>query len=145
MKVFLGADHGGFATKELLKSELSAKGFDVVDLGTGSGESVDYPDYAEKVVRRVLKEKGSLGILVCGTGVGMCIAANKIAGISAALVYSDEVAKLAREHNDSNVACFGGRTQKPQDVLRMALLWLATPFSGGARHVRRLAKTAKLR
>ncbi|OIO25392.1 ribose 5-phosphate isomerase B [Candidatus Micrarchaeota archaeon CG1_02_55_22] len=145
MKVFLGADHGGFQTKELLKAELSEQGFDVVDLGTTSEESVDYPDFAAKVAKSVVTEQGSRGILVCGSGIGMCIAANKVAGISAALVYSDDVARLSREHNDSNVACFGGRTQKPQDVLRMALLWLGTDFSGEARHKRRLAKIAKLR
>lgn len=144
MKVFVGADHAGFRLKEELKRVIASKGFEVVDEGCVSEESVDYPDYAEKVSRAVAADKAAKGFLVCGTGIGMCIAANKIPGVRAALIYSDEVARLAREHNDANVACFGGRQMRASEVIRWALIFLNSSFTGEERHAKRIAKIEKL-
>ena len=118
MKIAIAADHGGFALKQKLIEAFTPKGYQFDDLGTNSEESVDYPDYAEKVCRALLAHKADLGILVCGSGIGISIAANRHKGIRAALLYSDEVAALARKHNNANIAVFGGRTMAEDDVLR---------------------------
>ena len=139
MKIAIAADHGGFALKQKLIEAFTPKGYQFDDLGTNSEESVDYPDYAEKVCRALLAHKADLGILVCGSGIGISIAANRPKGIRAALLYSDEVAALARKHNNANIAVFGGRTMAEDDVLRRMQIFLNTEFEGG-RHIRRIEK-----
>ena len=139
MKIALAADHGGFEMKNKIAQYLKSKNFDVVDLGTNSADSVDYPDFAQKVVQKLLKGAADLGILVCGTGIGISIAANRHKGIRAALLYDDYVAKVAKEHNNANVLCFGGRTMKIDDVLKRIDIFLDAKYEGG-RHDRRLCK-----
>jgi ribose 5-phosphate isomerase B len=139
--VALGADHAGFELKESLKAWLIDRGCEVTDLGTHSTESVDYPDYAAAVARAVADGKAQRGVLVCGTGIGMAVAANKAAGVRAALCGDLYTARMSREHNDANVLCLGGRLtgrEMAADILRM---WLETEFAGG-RHARRLEKIA---
>ena len=139
MKIALAADHGGYQMKNLIAQNLKNQGFDVQDLGTNSEESVDYPDFAQRVVQEILDQKAELGILVCGTGIGISIAANRHKGIRAALLYDDYVAQVAREHNNANILCFGGRTMKIEDVMRRIDIFLNAKYEGG-RHDRRLCK-----
>jgi ribose 5-phosphate isomerase B len=145
MKWYVGADHAGFALKKVLVEKLAGFGDEVVDLGTQNGtESVDYPEYGERVARAVVAGKGDgLGLVVCGTGIGISIAANKIDGVRAARVTDPYSAKMAREHNDANVLCLGERVTGPgiaEDILR---IFRDTPFAGG-RHQRRIDKIADL-
>ena len=142
MKIVAAADHGGFEMKNQIVEYLRKQGFAVEDLGTNSADSVDYPDFAEKATAKVLAGQADLGILVCGTGIGISIAANRHKGIRAALLYNDDVARLAREHNNANVAVFGGRMQKPEDVVRYLDTFLAASFEGG-RHQRRIDELDK--
>ena len=137
MKIAIAADHGGFELKEALKQHYS--GLDLLDLGTYSADSVDYPDYAQKVVQAILSEQADLGILICGTGVGISIAANRYKGIRAALLYSTEVARLAKAHNNANILVFGGRTMAVDDVIKRIDTFMQTEYEGG-RHQRRLDK-----
>jgi ribose 5-phosphate isomerase B len=141
MKVAVGSDHAGFALKEQLKRELESLGHAVVDVGTSSAtESVDYPDFAIPVAERVAAGEADRGVVVCATGIGAGIAANKVNGVRAAVVTSDETARLTRQDNDSNVLAVGGRTtQNPEDAVRWLRIWLETPFAGG-RHERRVKK-----
>lgn len=143
MTLYIASDHAGYALKESIKTALKARKTAVEDLGTNSEESVDYPDYAAKLAGKVSQNPKNRGILVCGTGIGMSIAANKVPGVRAAMIYDDFSAKAAAEHNAANVACFGGRTQKPADAARWVRRWLDTPFEGG-RHQRRVDKIAKI-
>lgn len=140
MRVAIGADHGGFELKEYLKKSCQDKGIEIVDLGTYSAESCDYPLIADKVAAEIIRGGADFGVLVCGTGIGISIAANRHKGIRAALLYSDAVAALAREHNDANIAVFGARTQDKTDVVRYLDIFLNTPFSNGERHCRRIAE-----
>jgi ribose 5-phosphate isomerase B len=140
MKVYLGSDHAGFGAKEELKKFLSGKGIGFEDLGTNSTESCDYPDYALKVARKVAKNKGSLGLLVCGTGTGTSITANKVKGIRSAQATNEYMAKMAREHNDANVLSMGARINSKKEILKMADVFLSTPFSNDERHLRRVKK-----
>jgi len=139
MKIALGADHAGFELKDRIKEHLLEKGIIVDDRGTSSADSVDYPDYARAVAETVAAGNAEFGILVCGTGIGMSIAANKVAGIRAAKVNSEAEAQLSREHNDANVLTLGARVLDPGAALRIVDCWLATPFAGG-RHQRRVDK-----
>ena len=141
MRVAIGSDHAGYALKERVKAELTKLGHEVQDLGTGSAEeSVDYPDFAIPVAERVASGAADRGVVVCATGIGASIAANKVEGARASVVTSDETARLTRTDNDSNVLALGGRTtQNFEDALRWLRLWLTTPFAGG-RHERRVAK-----
>ena len=139
MKIVAAADHGGFEIKNQIVENLRKQGFAVEDLGTNSADSVDYPDFAEKAAAKVLAGQADLGILVCGTGIGISIAANRHKGIRAAILYDDYVAKVAREHNNANVLCFGGRTMSTEDVLRRIGIFLKAAYEGG-RHDRRLCK-----
>lgn len=137
--VAVAADHGGYELKTVLLPELRALGFDVLDFGTNSLESVDYPDFAEKVAVAVETGKARFGLLICGTGIGMSIAANRHRKIRAALCHDVTTARLARQHNDANVMTLGGRmigSETAKDCLRT---FLSTSFEGG-RHVRRIAK-----
>lgn len=144
MKWYLGADHAGFGLKDYLAGKLRALGDEVVDLGTFNGEdSVDYPDFGEQVARAVAGGDDGLGLLVCGTGVGVSIAANKVAGVRAARVTDTYSARMAREHNDANVLCLGERVTGPgvaEDIVRA---FRDTAFAGG-RHQRRVDKIRKL-
>ena len=139
MKIVAAADHGGFEMKNQIVEDLRKQGFAVEDLGTNSADSVDYPDFAEKATAKVLAGQADLGILVCGTGIGISIAANRHKGIRASILYDDYVAKVAREHNNANVLCFGGRTMTTEDVLRRIGIFLKAAYEGG-RHDRRLCK-----
>lgn len=142
-RVALGADHAGFPVKETIKRFLLEAGYPVEDLGTWSDESVDYPDYAKRVSQRVAGGEDRFGILVCGTGIGMSIAANKIEGIRAALAHDVTTARMAREHNDANVLTLGGRVVGDARALEIVQDFLTTQFAGG-RHQRRVDKITEL-
>ena len=142
-RIVVGSDHAGLLLKNFLRDRLSESGVPVDDVGTETPDSVDYPDFAEKVAREIRPESGEIGILACGTGIGVSIAANKIHGIRAALVYNDETASLARQHNNANIICLGGREVSPEDALRWVRIFMSTRFEGG-RHQRRLDKIAAL-
>lgn len=139
----IAADHGGVELKDDIVRMLAAQGVDCEDLGTRGTESVDYPDYAAQVADRVSRGEAARGILVCGTGIGMAIAANKFAGVRAALVHDTYTAKMSREHNDANVLVLGGRVTAPVLAEEIVRTWLATPFEGG-RHARRVEKIGKI-
>ena len=139
MKIVLAADHGGFKLKESIKKSLLQAGQTVVDVGCSSTDSVDYPDYAEKAVLSLLSGECERGILVCGSGIGMSIAANRHRQIRAANCFDVNTARLSREHNNANVLCLGARILETDIALRMVTTWLETEFSGG-RHQQRIAK-----
>jgi ribose 5-phosphate isomerase B len=141
--IAIGADHAGYALKEKLKAWLSADGHRVIDHGTHSTDSVDYPDYAAAVAESVRSGRAERGVLVCGSGIGMAMAANKVAGVRAAVAADPDVARLARQHNDANVLALGARLTAPMHALQVVQAWLATPFEGG-RHARRVDKLAQL-
>jgi len=143
MKIAIGADHAGFALKEQLRRRLVDEGHEVLDFGTDSGASCDYPDFAQPVAREVAQGRVDRGILVCSTGIGMAIAANKVDGVRAAPAQSDDEVRLTREHNDANVLTLGARYVDEQQAAGLVDLFLGTEFSGG-RHARRLAKIAQL-
>jgi ribose 5-phosphate isomerase B len=143
MLVALGADHAGFELKEALKRVLDERGVGYVDAGTSDGTAVDYPDFAAEVAGAVAAGRADRGILVCGSGVGMAIAANKVPGIRASVITDVDGAVLAREHNDLNVLTLGGRRTSPADAARIVAAFLDTPFAGG-RHERRVRKIAEL-
>lgn len=137
MKIVIGSDHAAFEMKEKIEALLKEKGFDVIDVGTHSLESCHYPTYAIDLAHKVQKE-GLQGILLCGSGIGVSIVANRFRGVRAALCRSDEEAKLSREHNNSNVLVLGARISSEKDIFSMIETWLKTPFAGG-RHNERLA------
>ena len=139
----IGSDHAGFDMRKVVSNYLASAGIQIEDFGTFSPDSVDYPDYAEKVGVAVHEGRADRGVLVCGTGIGVCIAANKINGIRAAAPWSPETARLSRQHNDSNVLCLSGRHLGKGLVLELLKIWLETPFEGG-RHQRRIDKIASL-
>ena len=143
MRVALGADHAGVHLKDAIRSLLETRGIEVRDLGTTDQASVDYPDFAAAVGRAVVTGTADRGILVCGTGLGMAIAANKIDGVRAAPVVDLDSARLAREHNDANVLALGARVTTPEAALQIVSAFLDTPFAGG-RHQRRLEKITAL-
>ncbi|MGH9521416.1 MAG: ribose 5-phosphate isomerase B [Terriglobales bacterium] len=144
MRIALGADHGGFELKNRIKSWLAERGIETEDLGTNSADSCDYPDIARPVCELVTAGRSDRGILCCGTGIGMSIAANKIDGIRAAHVTSESEAALSRQHNDANILTLGGRTLSDDLARRIVNTWLDTAFSGDARHARRIAKVGAL-
>ncbi len=135
----VAADHGGFELKELIKKSLSADGREIVDVGCFSKDSVDYPDFAEKAVSAILTGDCQMGILICGTGIGMSIVANRYRNIRAANCSNVFTARMSREHNDANVLCLGARVLEMDIAVEMARVWLDTAFSGG-RHQRRISK-----
>jgi ribose 5-phosphate isomerase B len=139
VKIALGSDHAGFACKEAIARRLAALGHDVQDCGCFSAESVDYPDYAAAVARKIAGAECERGILVCGTGIGVAMAAGKVPGIRAATVHDRFTAQMSREHNDSNVLCLGGRVLDQRHAVELAEFWLGVPFAGG-RHERRVRK-----
>lgn len=136
-KIALGADHGGYALKEVIKKHLLEAGYAIEDLGTHSTESVDYPKYGKLVAQAVIEKKVDCGILVCGTGIGISIAANKVPGVRAALCTDVTMAKLTRQHNDANILALGGRIIGDVVALEIVDTFLKTDFEGG-RHSRRV-------
>ncbi|MCX8094878.1 MAG: ribose 5-phosphate isomerase B [Caldisericia bacterium] len=138
MRIAIGSDHAGFELKEELKKFLCVE-YDTIDVGTNSTESVDYPDFAKKVCELILKKEVDFGILICGTGIGMSITANKFKGVYASLCYDKITASLARRHNNANVLCIGGRTTKLDDAIEIVKTFLEENFEG-ERHERRLNK-----
>lgn len=143
MKIAVGADHAGFKQKQYLLEELRRQGYEVIDMGTYSEEPVDYPDEAREVSQAVHNGQAERGILVCGTGLGMSIAANKVPGIRAVVVHDEYTAIVSRSHNDANVLCLGGRVLDPDHALRLAELWLKTKYEGG-RHQKRIDKITEI-
>lgn len=137
MKIAIASDHAGLEMKNFIGTALKEKGIDVLDLGTDSTESVDYPVFADKLAEAILNNKVELGVLVCGTGIGISIRANRHKGIRAALLYSDEVAEMVKKHNNANVMVFGGRTMNKDDVIKRIDIFLNTEFEGG-RHQKRI-------
>ena len=143
MRIAIGADHAGFPMKEIIKEYLRSLGHEVLDMGTHSAQSVNYAEFAERVAREVASGKVQRGILICGTGIGMSIAANKVEGVRAALVHSEYTAKMAAMHNNANIITFGGRVEGPEEAKRFVKIWLETPFEGG-RHNKRLEKIIEM-
>ena len=139
MKIALGADHAGYQLKGQIKQHLEQQGISVLDEGTSSSESVDYPDYARAVAHDVSQRRADFGILVCGSGIGMAITANKVDGIRAANVSTEYEAQMSREHNNANVLALGARIISPEEAFRIVDKWLSTQFAGG-RHERRVKK-----
>ena len=139
MKIALGADHAGFELKNQIKQHLAGQGIEVEDIGTNTPDSVDYPEFARDVAERVIDRRADFGMLVCGTGIGMCISANKVPGIRAANCDTVFTAQMAREHNDANVLTIGARVLQPQAAMEVVDTWLKTTFAGG-RHQRRVDK-----
>ncbi len=144
MKIYLGADHRGFELKEVLKKWLSKKGFLIFDFGTNSRDSVDYPDFAWPVAQKISKNKNFRGIVICGSGQGTAIVANKAKNVRAALVWTIKGAKETREHNDTNVLSLPADFVKASLAKKIVEMWLDTSFSNQARHKRRLNKIKKL-
>jgi ribose 5-phosphate isomerase B len=142
-RIVIGSDHAGFPVKEIIRKFLEAGGYAVDDRGTSSEESVDYPDYGKAVGERVASKQADLGIAVCGSGIGISIAANKVPGIRAALAHDVMTARLAREHNDANVLALGGRIVTSTTAIEMVQTFLTTNYLGG-RHQRRVDKITQI-
>jgi ribose 5-phosphate isomerase B len=143
MKIAVGSDHAGFTLKEAIKKHLVEEGYEVMDEGTHSLDRVDYPIYGAKVAHDVIAGKAAFGIVCCGSGEGISIAANKIKGIRCGIGYSDDVSRLIREHNDANMIAFAGRFMTPNEVLPRVDMFLTTPFEGG-RHLARVQEIKDL-
>jgi len=143
LRIALGADHAGFQMKESIRQYLESAGHAVDDVGAFSEESVDYPDFAVAVATRVAQGRDEMGIVVCGTGIGVSIAANKVGGIRAALAHDSMTARLAREHNDANVLALGARVLGTTQSIEIVREFLSAPFAGG-RHLRRVQKITEL-
>lgn len=143
MKVAVGCDHGGLELKEQIHALLNSLGEEVVDMGTGDSCSVDYPDYGAKVARAISAGEADRGILICGTGIGMSIVANKFPGIRAALCHDAFTARMSRLHNDANILVVGGRVTGREVALDIVNIWLSTSFEGG-RHQKRLDKISEI-
>lgn len=137
--IALGSDHGGLELKEAIKILLAERGLQTEDCGTFNGDSVDYPDFGERVARKVSSGEADKGVLVCGTGIGMSIVANKFPGVRAALVTDVFMAQMAKEHNNANILVLGGRVLYVEAARKMVLLWLDSVFAG-ERHQKRLDK-----
>jgi len=142
-KIIIGADHAGFSLKETLKPYLESIGFAVTDVGTNSEDSVDYPDFGMKVAGAVAAGLFTRGIMICGSGIGMSIVANRFPGVRGALCLDSETARLSRLHNNSNILVLAGRKTDPDTAKNILQTWLDTPFAGG-RHQRRLDKIDKI-
>ncbi len=139
----VASDHGGYELKTAILQLLQEKAIEYADLGTDSSASVDYPDFAAKVADAVASGEAQLGILICGTGIGMSISANKFVGVRAALVHDEFTAQMAREHNDANILVMGGRVLTPELGKKLVEIWLAAEFAGG-RHQKRLDKISAI-
>ena len=143
MKIPVGSDHAGFEAKQTIKQTLEDLGHETLDYGTHTEESVDYPEYAQKVSRDINNAKYDVGILVCGSGQGMCMTANKFPNIRAALVYNQKSAEMSRKHNNANILCLPGRELSKDELRTILEKWLETSFEGG-RHERRVNKIKNL-
>jgi ribose 5-phosphate isomerase B len=143
MKIALGADHAGYEEKEKVKATLDELGIEYVDMGTTSDQSVDYPDFAGKVAKGVAGGEFEQGLLVCGSGTGMAIAANKVKGVRAAVAWSPDIARLAREHNDANVLSLPARFISAEESDKIVRAWFGARFDGG-RHERRVEKIKEM-
>lgn len=143
MKIAIAADHGGYLLKGVIIDYLTGKGHEMINLGTDAPDSVDYSDYAEKCAEKVLAKDVDFGIVVCGTGIGISIAANKIDGIRCALCHSPETAALAKQHNNANIISLGGRTTTDETALKIVDAFMEAEFEGG-RHQRRVDKIMAL-
>lgn len=143
MDIIIGSDHAGYDLKENIKKFLSENQFNVIDVGTNNTDSVDYPDFSENVANRVANDINARGIVVCGSGIGASIAANKIKGTRAALCRDSFTAELSRKHNDSNILIFGSWFTTPELAAKITKVWLSTPFEGG-RHEKRIKKISNL-
>jgi ribose 5-phosphate isomerase B len=141
--IFIGSDHAGYQLKEEIQKFLIERGESVNDVGTDSPESCDYPDFAEKVAKAVSQGQGK-GILFCKSGQGMAIAANKIKGVRASIVWNEEIAKETRADNDSNILCIPAGYLNEEQTKNIVLTWLSTPFSSADRHLNRIKKISKL-
>ncbi len=139
MKIAIGCDHAGFRLKQHIIRYIKSRRIPLRDFGTHSEDSCDYPDFAKAVAKAVAHKKFQRGILICGSGVGMAMAANKIKGIRAAQVYDLYTAKMSRLHNDANIITLGARRLSPRKAVQLLKIWLGTPFEGG-RHLRRVKK-----
>jgi len=142
MKIAIGADHGGYELKEEIKAYLKKKGIYFKDFGTFSKEPVDYPDVGKRVAKAVALKKYKFGILICGTGLGMAMVANKVRGIRAAVCHNIYTARMSRAHNDANILSLGGRVLKKATAMKIVDVFLKMPFEGG-RHSRRVGKIGK--
>jgi ribose 5-phosphate isomerase B len=140
MHVIIGSDHAGFALKKQLTDFLKAQKFPVTDIGTDSENACDYPDVAKKLVKGISQKKGNLGILVCGTGIGMSMAANRYGGIRAAVCTTPEMARLAKQHNNANVLCLGARIISAENAQNIAKAFMETQFTQQQRHQKRIEK-----
>lgn len=143
IKIAIGADHAGYEDKEKVKKTLDDLGIQYEDFGTVSTDSVDYPDYARKVGEAVARGEVDSGLLVCGSGTGMAIAANKVPGVRAAVAWNEDIARLAREHNDANVLSLAARFTPPDEIDKIVRAWFAAQFDGG-RHQRRVDKIKEI-
>lgn len=143
MKIAMAADHGGFELKNILRDYLKAKGHEITDLGTNTSDSVDYPDYAVLCCNEVINKNADFGILVCGTGVGISIAANKMKGIRCGLCPSPEIAALVKQHNNANVIALGGRFTEAENAKKIVDTYMAAEFEGG-RHQGRIDKISAI-
>lgn len=139
----LGSDHGGFELKNAIKKYLEDRNLELLDCGVGNGDSVDYPDFGERVASAVSHGRAARGILICGTGIGMSIVANKFPGVRAALVHDAFTAQMAKEHNNANILVLGGRVMSPETACQLVGIWLDAVFEG-ARHQRRLDKIVRI-
>ncbi len=144
MKIAIGSDHAGFELKQVLVEHLKQEGHQVEDMGAYNAESSDYPVFGEKVAKAVASKTADRGIVVCGNGIGMSIVANKVPGVRAALVFTEKMAEQTRSHNDSNVLSLAGRDLPQETNLRLADIWLKTPFSKVERHIRRVEEIRKI-
>jgi ribose 5-phosphate isomerase B len=144
MKIVIGSDHRGVEIKRRLLDLLRSMGHDVLDIGTEGAESCDYPDFANAVGKLVGKGERDRGLLICGTGIGMSMAANKVRGVRAAACQDVLTAEMSRRHNDANVLCLSADLLGEDQMMQMIRIWLETPFEGGGRHSRRVEKIAKI-
>lgn len=142
--IFIASDHAGFKLKEKIKEYLKSQRLPFIDLGTFSEQPVDYPEYGFKVAKKVVTGRKHRGIIICGTGNGICIAANRVKGARAAVVYDKYTAEMSRKHNDSNIICLRGRGFSEKKSLELLKIWLNTEFDNESRHIRRIKKIEKL-
>ena len=142
-KIVIAGDHGGLETKSALVASLKSAGVEVEDLGTSTADSVDYPDFAALVASAIARGEADRGILVCGTGIGISIAANKFPGIRAAVIHDEFTAQMSKQHNNANIVALGGRTMTPEQACQLVDIWRTTEYEGG-RHQLRLDKITRL-
>ena len=144
MKIVIGSDHAGFKHKKKISELIASLGHDIIDVGTDDENSVDYPDFGEKGAREICYGQAELGVLICGTGIGISMAANKVKGVRAAVCWNEETASLTRQHNDANILCIGARFIPVEEALNITKVFLDTPSSKDERHQRRIGKISSI-